>query len=151
MHINGIDEKDNEIIRLLQNNARMSYSDIGKTVGLSRTAVSNRVASLENAGIISGYRAVINPQESPEMMTFLVNIEIKPENFEEARQIFADAPETVTLIQLTGSCRLAAICVSQDIKTMRSFVNNIYKSVSGILSISASSVLDVINGSITPE
>ena len=79
MHINGIDEKDNEIIRLLQNNARMSYSDIGKTVGLSRTAVSNRVASLENAGIISGYRAVINPQESPEMMKMRLNRRRKKE------------------------------------------------------------------------
>lgn len=151
MHINGIDEIDNEIIRLLQKDARMSYSAIGKVVGLSRTSVSNRIATLEAKGIISGYRAVINPQESPEMMTFLVNIELRPEHFEEARQIFADAPETVTLIHLTGSCRLAAICVSQDIKTMRNFVNSIYKSVNGIVSISASSVLDVIKGSIIPE
>ena len=75
MHINGIDEKDNEIINLLLKDARMSYSDIGEKVGLSRTAVKNRVAVLEKNGIIGGYRAVINPQESPEMMTFVVNIE----------------------------------------------------------------------------
>lgn len=52
MHINGIDEKDNEIINLLLKDARMSYSDIGEEIGLSRTAVKNRVANLEKNGII---------------------------------------------------------------------------------------------------
>ena len=81
MHINGIDKKDNEIINLLLKDARMTYSDIGEKVGLSRTAVKNRVALLEKKGIIGGYRAIINPQESPEMMTFIVNIETKAEYF----------------------------------------------------------------------
>lgn len=152
MHINGIDEKDNEIINLLLKDARMSYSDIGEKIGLSRTAVKNRVAALEKSGIIGGYRAVINPQESPEMMTFIVNIETNPEFFDNAKQVFAEAPETVTLIQTTGrNCHLVAICVSEDVKTMRDFVNHIYRTVSGILSINAHSVLDVVKGSIIPE
>lgn len=152
MHINGIDEKDNEIINLLLKNARMSYSDIGEKIGLSRTAVKNRVATLEKNGIIGGYRAVINPQESPEMMTFIVNIETNPEHFDNAKQVFAEAPETVTLIQTTGrNSHLVAICVAEDVKTMRNFVNHIYRTVNGILSINANSVLDVVKGSIIPE
>ena len=151
MHLSGIDEKDNEIISLLLKDARMSYSDIGKKVGLSRTAVKNRISTLEKNGIIGGYRAVINPQESPEMMTFIVNIETSPEHFDCAKQIFANAPETVMLVKTTGNCHLVAICVSEDIKTMRTFVNRIYRTVDGILSINAHSVLDVIKGSIIPE
>ena len=151
MHINGIDEKDNEIINLLLKDARMSYSDIGEKVGLSRTAVKNRIAVLEKNGIIGGYRAVINPQESPEMMTFIVNIETKAEYFDEAKQLFAEAPETVTLVQTTGTCRLVAICVAQDVKTMKTFVNRIYRETQGITYINANSVLDVVKGSIIPE
>lgn len=151
MHINGIDEKDNDIINLLLKDARMSYSDIGEKVGLSRTAVKNRIAVLEKNGIIDGYRAVINPQESPEMMTFIVNIETKAEYFDEAKQLFAEAPETVTLVQTTGTCRLVAICVAQDVKTMKTFVNRIYRETQGITYINANSVLDVVKGSIIPE
>ena len=44
-----------------------------------------------------------------------------------------------------------AICLSQDIKTMRTFVNRIYKTVPGIQSINAHAVLDIIKGSIVPE
>lgn len=151
MHINGIDEKDNEIINLLLKNARMSYSDIGEKVGMSRTAVKNRVTALENRGIIGGYRAIINPCESPEMMTFVVNVETKPESFEYAKQVFSQATETVTLVQTTGRCHLVAICVSKDIKSMKIFVNNVYKEINGVVSINANSVLDVVKGSIIPE
>ena len=151
MRINGIDEKDNQIVNLLLKDGRMSYSDIGERVGLSRTAVKNRVTALESNEIIKGYRAVIDPPQSPEMMTFVVNIETKPECFETAKQIFAEAAETLTLIQTTGNCHLVAICVSESIKIMRIFFNRIYKTVDGILSINAHSVLDVVKGSIIPE
>lgn len=151
MHINGIDEKDNEIINLLLKDARMSYSDIGEKVGLSRTAIKNRIAVLEKNGIIGGYRVVVNPQESPEMMTFIVNIETKAEYFDEAKQLFAESPETVTLVQTTGTCRMVAICVAPDVKTMKTFVNRIYRETQGITYINANSVLDVVKGSIIPE
>ena len=129
----------------------MSYSDIGDKVSLSRTAVKNRITELENIGIIKGYHDVIDPQNTADMKTFVVNIETTAESFEEAKHIFTDAEETVTLIQTTGNCHLLAICLSQDIKTMRAFVNRIYNTVPGITYVNAHSVLDNIKGPIVPE
>jgi DNA-binding Lrp family transcriptional regulator len=152
MYINSIDKTDNKIVGLLLQDARMSYSDIGIQVGLSRTAVKNRVVALENKGIINGYRAIINPQESTEMMTFIVNIETNPEHFDSAKQVLSETDEVITLIQTTGrNSHLTAICVSEDVKIMRDFVNHIYRTVDGILSINAHTVLDVIKGSIILE
>ena len=151
MYISGIDKKDNEIINILLEDGRMSYSDIGEKVGLSRTAVKNRIAVLEEKKIIAGYKAVINPQEAPEMMTFIVNAESSPESFEEFKSKFAAAEETVTLLQTTGKCHLTAICVSTDMNSMRKFVNQMYKAVDGINYINASAIMDVVKGSIIPE
>lgn len=151
MQTNGLDEKDKQILDILITDGRMSYSDIGEKIGLSRTAVKNRITEMENTGIIKGYRAVIDPQNTSDMMTFVVNIETTAESFEEAKRIFEDSDETVTLIQTTGNCHLVAICLSQDVKTMRTFVNRIYKTVPGIQSINAHAVLDIIKGSIVPE
>ena len=151
MQINGIDSKNNQIVNLLLKDARMSYSEIGEQVGLSRTAVKNRITALEDRGIICGYRAVIDPQKSPEMMTFVVNVETKPEFFETVKESFVNAPEVVTLVQTTGNCHLLAICVAKDVAAMRTFVNQFYKTVDGIRSVSAHSVLDVVKGSILPE
>ena len=151
MQINGIDEKDNRIINLLLKDGRMSYSDIGEQVGLSRTAVKNRMTALEQTGVIRGYRVVVDPLKTPGMMTFVVNIETQPEHFEEAKKAFVSAPQTVTLVQTTGNCHLLAICTAADLSAMRVFVNKLYRSVPGILSINAHSVLDVIKGTVAPE
>ena len=151
MYINGIDEKDNKIIDLLLRDARMSYSDIGKEIGLSRTAVKNRITVLEQGGIIEGYRAIINPLQSSVMMPFIVNVEAKAEHFNEVKQLFAKVPETVTLVQTTGACRLVAVCVAEDVETMKSFINRIYKEAEGITYLNANSVLDVVKGSIIPK
>ena len=151
MQINGIDNIDNRIVNLLLKDGRMSYSEIAEAVGLSRTAVKSRISALERSGIIKGYKAIIDTQSAPEMMTFIMNIETKPEDFEECRQVFSAASETVTVIQTTGRCHLVAICLSKDIATMRDFVNRVYNNVPGILSINANAVLDVIKGSVIPQ
>ena len=151
MYLSSLDRIDNEILNLLLADARMSYSEIGERVGLSRVAVRNRVATMERSGIIKGYKAIIDPQSAPETMTFVLNIETKPELFEECKQAFVNAPETITVVQTTGSCHLVAICISPNVKTMREFVNKTYRTVPGITSINAHSVLDVVKGSIIPE
>ena len=63
MYLNGLDELDQKIVQLLIKNARLSYSDIGKEVGISRVAVKARIQSLEKKGVIEEYTTIINPQK----------------------------------------------------------------------------------------
>ena len=62
--IKGIDETDNKIIELLTDNARMSYSEIGERLSISRTAVKNRIDALEKSGVIKGYTVVVDPHKA---------------------------------------------------------------------------------------
>lgn len=55
-----MDNVDRSIIRLLQNNARMSLSEIGKSVALSIPAVHSRIQKLQEQGVIKGYTAVLD-------------------------------------------------------------------------------------------
>ena len=129
----------------------MSYYEIGNIVGLSRTSVKNRINELEEKGIISGYRAIINPQNAPEMMTFIMNVETQAEQFENAKKTLMEAEETVTIIQTTGNCHLVVICQTSTVQEMRIFVNKAYKEIEGITSINAHAVLDILKGSVIPE
>ncbi len=56
-----MDSTDAKIIEILQDNGRISMKDLGIAVGLTSPAVSERVKRLEEAKIISGYKAIINP------------------------------------------------------------------------------------------
>lgn len=151
MWIKGLDGIDNKILNLLLDNGRMSYSEIGDIVGLSRTSVKNRITELEEQGIISGYKAIISPQKAPEMMTFIMNVETQAEHFETAKYKLKEAKETVTIVQTTGNCHLTIICMASSVAEMRTFVNKAYKEIEGITSINAHAVLDIIKGSIIPE
>ena len=59
MYLNGLDELDQKIVQLLIKNARLSYSDIGKEVGISRVAVKARIQALEKKGVIEEYTTII--------------------------------------------------------------------------------------------
>ncbi len=55
-----LDRTNLHILALLERNARLSSAAIGREIGLSRTAVQDRIAKMERDNVIAGYRAVIN-------------------------------------------------------------------------------------------
>ncbi len=59
--MNEIESTDREILALLSRDGRMSYTDLGKALGLSTSAAQQRVRRLEQRGLITGFRAVIDP------------------------------------------------------------------------------------------
>ena len=61
MFLDGLDELDQKIVQLLIKNARISYSELGEQVGISRVAVKMRVQALEKHGIIEEYTTIVNP------------------------------------------------------------------------------------------
>ena len=60
MYLDGLDELDQKIIRLLIKNARISYSDIGEETGISRVAVKARIQALEKKGVILSSLSLIS-------------------------------------------------------------------------------------------
>ena len=63
MYLDGLDALDRQILELLIGNARLSYSEIGERVGISRVAVKSHMEALEKQGIIEAYTTVVNPQK----------------------------------------------------------------------------------------
>ena len=143
MYIHGIDYVDNKIVKLLKDNARMSYSDIASEIGLSRTAVTTRINNLEKTGIIKGYKTIVKN----ELLSFVLSIETKPEVFEEWKNVLKNIPEVVSVVQISGECKLIAICQAKNIDVIRDLVTELHKSIGGVKVINANSVVDIIKDS----
>ena len=62
MYLSGLDEIDRKMLDLLTQNARYTYSELGERLGLSRVAIKNRMDALEQRGVITGYKAVIDDE-----------------------------------------------------------------------------------------
>lgn len=146
-----MDPKDQQIVKLLRQNARLSYSEIGAQIGLSRTAVRNRISALENSGILAGYHAAVNMQNASQAATFLVTIETEPAHFAEVRDALIGEDHAITVVQATGDCHLLAICIAADRQDLRDFLKRLYGVVPGIRSVHAHTVLDVPKGSLLPD
>jgi Lrp/AsnC family transcriptional regulator, leucine-responsive regulatory protein len=55
-----VEDLDRRIVELLRHDGRMSYTDLGKSLGLSTSAVHQRVRRLEERGVIRSYSAVVD-------------------------------------------------------------------------------------------
>ena len=68
-----LDGRDLDIVAALQQDARATYADVGARVGLSASAVHERVRKLEQRGVIRGYRAVVDPESIGLFVTALID------------------------------------------------------------------------------
>lgn len=67
-----LDDRDRDIVAALQEDARATYADVAARVGMSQSAVHDRVRKLEGAGVIRGYKAVVAPEALGLFVTALV-------------------------------------------------------------------------------
>lgn len=63
-----------QILRLLQDDARLPFSEIGRRVGLTAPAVAERVRRMEEAGIITGFHAAVNPAKLGMPLTAYIHV-----------------------------------------------------------------------------
>lgn len=75
---NELDHIDEQILKLLHENARMPLKQIAAKVFLSSPAVSARIDRLERIGIITGYTTKINPAELGFHIKAFINLEVNP-------------------------------------------------------------------------
>ncbi len=69
-----LDDRDLAILAAVQDDARATFAEIGKRVGLAPSSVHDRVRKLEQAGVIRAYRAEIDPQAVGLFVTALVSV-----------------------------------------------------------------------------
>lgn len=69
-----MDAIDLSLVELLRGNARLSYAELARQVGLSAPAVHERVGKLESSGVIRGYRADVEPESVGLGVTALIGI-----------------------------------------------------------------------------
>jgi Lrp/AsnC family leucine-responsive transcriptional regulator len=97
-----VEDIDVQIVKLLLEDGRMSYTDVGKATGLSTSAAHQRVRRLEQRGIIKGYRAVVDVEALGLPLTAFVSV--KP--FDPAAP--DDVPERLADLSEIESCHSVA-------------------------------------------
>lgn len=132
MHIEGLDKIDNLILEILKDNARMSYTQIGNQVGLSRVAVKNRIENMEKVGVIKGYKTMLDATKVPGGIKFFVDIEAVPEFYEDVVEMLSYDSRVRQIYSTTGSCKIHVCGFASSNEDVSYFTRNLFRKTKGI-------------------
>ena len=97
-----LDETDRGIIGALATDGRISFAELGRRVSLSAPAVAERVRRLEQTGVITGYRAEIDPRALGYPLTAIVRVKPAVRQLSKVAELAADIPEVAECLRITG-------------------------------------------------
>ena len=97
-----LDQTDISMMEILQDDGRISVSELGRRVGLSQPATSERLKRLEERGIINGYRAVIDPASIGLGMMAIIRLRTTHEYIKACLKQFSEMPQVIEVLRLTG-------------------------------------------------
>lgn len=115
----NIDDISVRILTMLQENSRLSFTEIGKEVCLSSSAVAERVKKLEEIGIIEGYTIRLNHEALGFIITVIMKIDINgcfTLEEEKIKKSIEQFPEILEYLRVTGSndCIIKAVVSSVE-------------------------------------
>ena len=100
---NGLlDDTNRRLLAELQDNARTSLAELGRRVGLSSPAVAERLQRLERSGVITGYRAVVDPRALGFTLNVVIRVRPAPGQLQNVAERAQRTPEVVECNRVTG-------------------------------------------------
>ena len=144
MFLEGLDKLDQKILRLLVENARMSYSEIGERVGVSRVAVKARIQALEQRGVIEEYTTIINPQKINGAVSCYFELEFPPETFAQAASLLKENETVTQIYRVTGKNKLHVHAVAASSEEMERLIREVIDPLPGMTECSCNMILSRI-------
>jgi Lrp/AsnC family transcriptional regulator, leucine-responsive regulatory protein len=127
--VEGLDEVDRLILELLRDNARRTYGDIGRKVGLSAPAVKRRIDHLEQAGVIRGYTVMVDyaylgqPVEAFTELRFAGSTRV-----DDIEEIAHDVPEVHAIFTVAGDPDALAWIRVSDVPDLKRVIDRLRSS-----------------------
>ncbi len=119
-----VDASDLRIIKELQENARLSLAELGRRVGLSAPAVGERLQRLERDGVITGYRADVDPRALGLGLTAVIRVRPAPGQLENVAELARRTPEIVECRRVTGEDCYVATAHLRDVEHLEEVIDH---------------------------
>ena len=111
-----MDDINKDILRLLRDNGRMSFTEIGEQLGISRVAVMKRVKKLEEEDIIHGYKAIIHRDDRIKMLLEIYTVD---DDYEDILEYLNRTRYVTEMYIMTGDNHIHATAVAPDVSELK--------------------------------
>lgn len=127
-----MDLMDKSILLLLEENARMTVSEISNRINLSVSAVSERLKKLEHTGIIEQYTTIINPKYMNKNLKAIMQLALDDQGFAGKFEAFVrDEDEILECLYIAGEFDYLLKIVTEDTESLREILHRI-KGMDGV-------------------
>ncbi|WZL74277.1 Lrp/AsnC family transcriptional regulator [Clostridiaceae bacterium 35-E11] len=120
-----MDVTDCRIIEILQDNGRISMKDLGKMVGLTSPAVSERVKRLEEMGVIEGYKAIINPFKLNINVKAFIDVAMAAEKYQRFLKYAVENNSIIECHHVTGGDCVTLKVIAQNMEELEKLIDEI--------------------------
>ncbi len=120
-----LDRIGRKILSALQENARIPLSRIGEKVGLSAPAVAERVKKLEEAGVITGYHARIDPAAMGRSVSAFIHLTTDARHYPAVKSLAADLPQISACHHISGDASFILHIRADDLSTLETVVGRL--------------------------
>jgi Lrp/AsnC family leucine-responsive transcriptional regulator len=96
------DAIDREILEELQRDGRLTIAELGRRIGLSPAAAGERVRRLEGTGVITGYRALVDPRALGYGLSAIIRVRPAPRQLPKVAELARRTSEVVECHRVTG-------------------------------------------------
>jgi len=121
----GLDNLNWKILKCLQQNSRMSNAEIGRRVGISSPAVSERIKKLEDAEVIQGYTTFVSPFEVGYQLKALITLRAFMGMLKPFLEKVKTYDEVVNCYRITGNENIVMEVVLKNQKHLESFIDQL--------------------------
>ena len=120
-----LDKAGWEILQALQENARVSWSALGRRVGLSAPAVAERVRRMEDAGLVTGYRAAVDLEKLGFPVSAIIRVSAPEEKCPPLKALIKALPEVLACHHVTGSDAYVLTVAATSVKHLESLIERL--------------------------
>jgi len=117
-----IDELDKNILKALNKNARMSFRQVAKDLGISPATLHNKVKKLENSGVLKGYIPLIDTESIGYNLMAIIGLRVKQEKDIEVQETISKLTQVGAIYEITGDWDLILICYFKGRKDLTYFL-----------------------------
>jgi DNA-binding Lrp family transcriptional regulator len=124
-----IDHFDRRILALIQADSRMPQRDIADKVHLSASAVNRRIAAMEEAGVITGHRAVVEPAAVGRPITIITEVSVESERIDlldAVKARFSACPDVQQVYYVTGEADFVLVITVPDMKAYEQLTRQLF-------------------------
>lgn len=120
-----MDSTDIRILKILQQEARISMKELGLRVNLTSPAVSERIKRLEESGVIEGYAAIVNPKKLKLHVEAIVHVAMKVSAHERFKKLAVEEREIIECHHVTGEDCMTVKVVCEDTHRLEEILDKI--------------------------